>query len=96
MEGYWISNRIKDFVFGSTGGSSNFSQRDQIRRGEKMGNKFFKVQLKDDKTSRCPFCDRVNNHVTGDVCEHVFKLTAKGVVFFFRNFKPLRDPVTLW
>ncbi len=58
--------------------------------GKKMNPKYWRVKVKDHK-SICPWCNpiRENNHITGDVCEHVAKLTNKGIVFYFWGFRPI-------
>lgn len=47
-----------------------------------MSKKYTKVTLADNKTSVCPVCFKTNRHTTGQVCEHVSKVTVKGIVFY--------------
>ena len=55
-----------------------------------MNPKYWRVEIKDHKTT-CPWCNpvRVNNHMTGAVCEHVAKVTVKGVAFYYWGFRPV-------
>lgn len=53
-----------------------------------MKSKFYRTEIKSDKTSVCPVCGATNKHVTGKDCGHVAKITAKGVVFYFWGFRP--------
>lgn len=53
--------------------------------------KFYRSQISPDGTSKCPWCGNVNKHNTGNVCEHVAKLTNKGVVFFYWGTRPLTE-----
>lgn len=51
--------------------------------------KFYRYQRKEgERTSVCPVCATVNQHVTGKHCGHVHKVTPKGVVFYFWGFDP--------
>ena len=54
--------------------------------------KYWRTQIVNGK-SICPWCNpkRENNHITGDVCEHVDKVTVKGVVFYFWNYRPVNN-----
>jgi len=50
---------------------------------ERIGAKYIRVQLKPgERTSTCPRCGQENDHRTGNVCDHVVKLTASRVVFY--------------
>ena len=47
-----------------------------------MNPKYWRTALHDHR-STCPWCSVVNDHRTGAVCDHVFKVTDKGVVFYY-------------
>lgn len=55
-----------------------------------MNPKYWRVEVKDHKTT-CPWCNRVNDHITGNVCEHVEKVTSKGIVFYYWGFRPVAE-----
>lgn len=54
--------------------------------------KFYRTALKDGRTI-CPWCGTINNHRTGKCCEHVHKVTAQGVVFYWWGERPLKQEV---
>ena len=43
--------------------------------------KYIRIKL-EGKTQKCPICNRLNNFVYGDVCDHVEKITVKKIVFY--------------
>lgn len=55
-----------------------------------MNPKYWRTQIRADGTSVCPWCERVNIHRTGDTCEHCYKLTAAGVVFYYWGIRPIK------
>ena len=46
-----------------------------------------KITLPEDKKLKCPICNRLNNHLYGDCCDHVDRLTIKGIVIFKNSYK---------
>jgi hypothetical protein len=50
--------------------------------------KYYRTEIKADRTSVCPVCGKTNKHITGKHCGHVFKVTVKGMVFYFWGFRP--------
>ena len=56
-----------------------------------MANKFYRVQMNPEtKTSICPVCDHTNNHIAdAGNCEHLHKLTTKGVAMYFWGIRPI-------
>lgn len=59
-----------------------------------MNPKYYRTDIRKDRTTVCPWCSRVNRHMTGDNCEHVYKVTAKGLVFYYWGIRPERTPNT--
>src|SRR6185437_15732126 len=57
---------------------------------EVVMKKYYQVEMdKTNRTSVCPVCANVNDHKrTVDNCNHLHKLTAKGVAFYFWGFRP--------
>jgi hypothetical protein len=55
-----------------------------------MTAKFYRVELKpEQKTSTCPICETLNNHIANaNNCHHVAKITTSRVVLYYRNFDP--------
>ena len=53
-----------------------------------MNPKFWRTELSNNRTT-CPWCAANNDHATGNVCEHVAKVTVKGVVFYYWGFRPV-------
>ena len=47
-------------------------------------NKFIKIKVQNFK-SICPVCGQMNDHLTGNVCKHVKKVTVKHIVFYLNN-----------
>ena len=45
--------------------------------------KYIKVNLSSDGLSVCPVCSDENNHRVGNICSHVYKVTARHVAFYF-------------
>ena len=55
-----------------------------------MATKYYTVQMNPEtKTTVCPVCSQVNNHIA-DVgnCNHLHKLTVKGLAYYFWGFRP--------
>ena len=50
--------------------------------------KFYRTELRKDRTTVCPWCETVNQHKTGNDCGHVAKITKKGIVFYYWGFRP--------
>ena len=46
--------------------------------------KYLRIKMSEDKKSICPKwdCAILNDHVTGQVCRHVQKVTKKGIVYY--------------
>ena len=61
-----------------------------IKQGkeEKMNPKYWRTQVREDKTTKCPWCEKINDHRTGRVCKHVYKVTKKGICFYYWGFAP--------
>jgi len=56
-----------------------------------MNPKYWRVQISSTHKTECPWCARINNHQTGDVCSHVCKVTDQGVVFYYWGFRPISE-----
>ncbi len=56
-----------------------------------MNPKYWRVKVQDHKTT-CPWCNpvRVNDHITGNVCKHVAKVTIKGIAFYFWGYREIK------
>lgn len=59
-----------------------------------MNPKYWRTQLDLDGRTVCPWCGRVNHHKTGQCCEHVAKVTVKGVVFYYWGIRPVPSPLS--
>ena len=55
-----------------------------------MNPKYFRIQLPGhQKISTCPWCENINNHLTGNTCQHVAKVTKKHIVYYYWGIRPL-------
>lgn len=53
-----------------------------------MNPKYWRTGIKEGKTV-CPWCGVENAHITGACCKHVYKVTAKGVVYYYWGIRPV-------
>jgi len=48
-------------------------------------SKYIKIKMCENKKTTCPICKRVNNHLYGNCCAHVDRVTVNRVVFYINN-----------
>jgi hypothetical protein len=46
-------------------------------------SKYIRIPLDDNFSTLCPHCKKINNHKTGEVCVHVYKVTVKHIAFYY-------------
>lgn len=56
--------------------------------------KYYRMRLAG-SVSICPWCERRNDHRAGNAhcCEHVAKVTAASIVYYYWGFRPVKSQV---